>query len=352
MNAFHLFSLGRIPVAATGGYLLIAAYFGYVYSYGSLALGAVAALCITLSLLVHEFGHALVARRLKLGPKVVLHGWGGLTFHGRAETNKHDAFIIAAGPFAGLLLSAAAFAGYSALPHMVPGVLLVRDGQYPSLGYALFALELLYEINLFWSLLNLVPVWPLDGGQLFRLLMLRFMKPAKAERVTHVVGIGLAIVGILVAALLWKSVFSAIIAASLLFENWRRVNSSAASGPIRLRNEALDKLLAEATERLREGDAREALRLAHQGRDMTNVSAAQLDAIWVILTVASAAAREWDDVIHYSLRAPRLGPVFAARVRALVALGRRQEARAELAAADAPELPASERAALEALVAA
>lgn len=351
MKAFHLFTLGRIPVGATGGYLLIAAYFGYIYSLGNVALGILAAACVTLSILFHEFGHALVARRLNLEPKVVLHGWGGLTFHGRAESNKHDAVITAAGPFAGLLLAGVAFAIRAAIPHTLADLHL-GGGQFTGLGYALFALELLWQINLFWSLLNLLPIWPLDGGQLFRLLMLRFQKPARAERVTHIVGIAIGVAGVIVTVTLWKSIFGAIIAASLVFQNYNRLNRSDASGPIRPRNEALDRLLAEATDQLRQGNPHEALRLAHQARDMTTIGPSQLDAIWVILTVASAGAGEWEDVLHYSLRAPRLGPVFAARVRALAELGRRREARAELEASDAPPLPEAERAALEALVAA
>ena len=82
MNAFYLFSIRNIPVYVQPWYLLLLAFFGMRSDITS---GLIFAACVTVSLLVHEFGHALVAARYRLNPTVILHGWGGLCAHERAE---------------------------------------------------------------------------------------------------------------------------------------------------------------------------------------------------------------------------------------------------------------------------
>ena len=78
-----------------------------------------------------------------------------------------------------------------------------------------YLVESLWFINFYWSLVNLLPLFPLDGGQLFRLGMVRVVKPArKAERVVHIVGISIAGIG-LVYAIIIKSILLGILSAAL-----------------------------------------------------------------------------------------------------------------------------------------
>ncbi len=115
--------------------------------------GLVLAVALLTSILVHELGHALVARRLGLGPvRIVVHGFGGLTASSRLPTPRQGLLMTAAGPGAGLLLAAVSAAG----------LLLLPDAGGPARGI----LAQLLGINLFWSLFNLVPLHPLDGGML------------------------------------------------------------------------------------------------------------------------------------------------------------------------------------------
>lgn len=113
--------------------------------------GIVLAGVLLVSILVHELGHALAARRLGLGPVgIMIHGFGGLTASSRPPTPRQGLLLTAAGPGAGLLLAAASAVGLVLLPGSdLRGIL----GQ-------------LLGINLFWSLFNLVPLHPLDGGML------------------------------------------------------------------------------------------------------------------------------------------------------------------------------------------
>ena len=96
MNAIYLFSFRGIPVYVQLWYFLLLAFFCFGQDVQS---GLVLAGCVTVSLLVHEFGHALVAAKYRLNPTVILHGWGGLCAHERAEKDTHDAFFFSAKAF-------------------------------------------------------------------------------------------------------------------------------------------------------------------------------------------------------------------------------------------------------------
>jgi len=343
MNVLHLFTLGRIPVGATLGYAILALFFSSQLFNVGVEFGLVGVFVLTLSLLVHEFGHALAARYYRLSPRVTLVGWGGVCHHMPAKKDGHDAVIVIAGPLAGLVLGVLALVAQS-----------VFSSELQQRQLFAVTLDLLVYIGVYWSLVNLLPLWPLDGGQLFRLILRRFLPPARAERVTHIVGLAVAIGG---AAFAFSEgyKFVGLMALFIAFMNGQRLWASSPRGasPIRRpqRNDQVDEILTEATRALATGDAREALRLGHQAKSLDGLSPSQLDAAWTVLTVASARMSEWTDTLDYAARAPNIGPVFAARVEALAALGRKAEARRELDAPDAPALPPQGRAALQALLA-
>jgi stage IV sporulation protein FB len=109
---------------------------------------------ILVSILVHEQGHALAGRAFGLGvQRIVLHGLGGLCQFERAPADREGLVTSLAGPAAGLLLAAACW-----------GALLgLEGGDSPSIAVDFLAQGM--WINLIWSLFNLLPMFPLDGGQ-------------------------------------------------------------------------------------------------------------------------------------------------------------------------------------------
>ena len=139
-------------------------------------------LAVFVGVLIHELGHALVMRGYGFYPEILLYGLGGVTDYGvgggtlRLQPIQRIQ-ISAAGPAAGFLLAAAV-------------VLIVRllggeTGIYWLLGFipipilepvgsqALTAfLQSLVYIGVFWGLINLMPVFPLDGGQIAREILL------------------------------------------------------------------------------------------------------------------------------------------------------------------------------------
>jgi Zn-dependent protease len=121
---------------------------------GDLAVWIFAAL---ISILLHELGHVWMGQLFGSHGHIVLHGMGGLAIGSNDLPQRWQRILVsAAGPGIQLLFYGAIWA-----------VLLA--GYVPDQNSAarLFVVLLLY-INLFWPILNLLPIWPLDGGMITR----------------------------------------------------------------------------------------------------------------------------------------------------------------------------------------
>ena len=120
---------------------------------------------VLLSLLVHELGHALAARRAGQQPSIIIHAFGGVTSWLAAKpiTRRRAIGIALAGPGAGLILAVVSLIAVTQLPEhwlSVARPVAPRD-----------VLMALVEVNGFWSLVNLLPVLPFDGGQVLALAL-------------------------------------------------------------------------------------------------------------------------------------------------------------------------------------
>jgi len=154
---------------------------------------------VFVSLLVHEMGHALAYRRFGQPAHVVLYHFGGLAIPdawGRrgARTPLERLIVSAAGPLAQLVVAAAIVAVLKAGGYRVPfpiaavgDALGLEEGRpFPSrLAFAI--VWFLLQVNIFWPLLNLLPVPPLDGGQIVR-EGLASLGVADAARIAGILG--------------------------------------------------------------------------------------------------------------------------------------------------------------------
>lgn len=339
MGGLHIFTFKEVPVFVSGWYLVMLAYLSYS---GGLEGGLVWAGSITVSLLVHEFGHAFVAKHFRLSPQISLEMFGGLTHHQRADRDRDDALIIAAGPAAGIAFGILVLAVFFTLQATSPEALSNRP-----LVNLLFV-NLLY-INFIWSLVNLLPLWPLDGGQLFRLGMLQMTNPAQGERVTHIVGTVVGVAGVAIAWTVTASAFITLLAVLLTFQNVRQLTETSASGPIRSKNRFARELLKEAEQHFEAGDYEEATRLAQQARTETNQDSSVLDGIWKILAVSAAHLGRYEESLSYIHRTRLEGLIYQAKVRSILSLGRAADAPALLEHPEAKDLPVGARQALERL---
>src|SRR5215510_154018 len=142
-----------IPVKIDMSFLFICA----VLAYGRLSAPAFLIewlAVIFVSILVHELGHALVVRSFGMSPQILLYSMGGLTSW-RDEKDISHAKRIAislAGPFAGFLFGGVVYLSGRAMPGLI-----ADDFWIVTHGDLLF-------VNWGWGIFNLLPILPLDGG--------------------------------------------------------------------------------------------------------------------------------------------------------------------------------------------
>jgi len=218
-QAFSFRALGY-PVSVGWGAVIIMGIYGFMSTGDQVnATGLVtaifAALVFGLSILVHELGHALVAKRL--GMRVVgirMHGLGGNCDYQGNPTPGRRLLIALAGPGAGLLLGAAAIGLNTFVLGAVPGL--------PWMVYTLVGL--LIWVNIFWSLFNLLPMMPLDGGTAMLSALRLKLKSRRAMEVARWVSLVTAgVVGIASLSMGMRIIF--LFAALSFYQTWtgRRV---------------------------------------------------------------------------------------------------------------------------------
>jgi Zn-dependent protease/CBS domain-containing protein len=139
------------------------------------AVAIAAALVFFASLILHELGHALTARRQGIEvSEIDLWLLGGIARMNRdADSPGAEFKIAAAGPLVTLILSilfaVAGIALYGSSQFFDAAVL--SSGGKPSAGVLL--LSWLANINAFVFVLNLLPAFPLDGGRIVRAIAWR-----------------------------------------------------------------------------------------------------------------------------------------------------------------------------------
>ena len=206
------FSLLGIPVRVSPWFWLGSAIFGYGVTQGDLQMMFLWEIAVFLSILIHEMGHAVVIRHFGELPRVVLVFLGGLAIGGGGRSSRQQIAISAAGPIAQILLAVLTIAAVRASGHAYPheiigGIPFWNNNWYdlegrglqeiPYYGLRVFV-EFLVWPSIVWALINLVPVWPLDGGQIVRALMSIF-SPREGVRqsllVSAIAGAAVAVYG-------------------------------------------------------------------------------------------------------------------------------------------------------------
>ena len=111
-----------------------------------------------ISILIHELGHALTARKFGAYSEITLQAFGGYAAYSGVRLTRPQRFTItAAGPAIQILLGLALLFAFPFLP-------VLNDN-------ADYFLSTLMGISLFWAVLNLLPVLPLDGGQMLNAVL-------------------------------------------------------------------------------------------------------------------------------------------------------------------------------------
>ncbi len=240
---------GRIPISIYPTFWLFAALIGYLNSMsfiGTLIWVGI----IFVSVLCHEFGHAWTAVMFGQNPRIELVALGGLTYHnGQKLSFWKQFFIVLDGPVVGFIL-------------VLIATLLLQIPAFAQ-GTVAYILSLTRAVNLFWTIVNLLPVMPLDGGQLLRIILERIfaLKGFKYAILTSMI-IALAISlfffltqGFLVGALFFLLAFQS-------YDTFRRTRHLSETD----RDDTLRQQLEIVEELMQTGKKEEAFRLCQEIR--------------------------------------------------------------------------------------
>lgn len=203
MMRFRLFGM---PVTVRASFLIIAALIGFA-GVGSPEFTIAWIVIVFVSILIHELGHAVTARSFGSNVAIELNGLGGLTrwnVPGGKITPGRRALIAAAGSATGL-----AFGG-------LVWVVGRQFGPYDQL--AGFILNSTIYVNVFWGLLNWLPIRPLDGGHLLETLLEK-VAPVRGDAIAKVIFVTTA-AGALAFAIWQRLIFIAVLAGWLLLSEF------------------------------------------------------------------------------------------------------------------------------------
>ncbi|MCB1237056.1 MAG: site-2 protease family protein [Verrucomicrobiae bacterium] len=142
--------------------------------------------------LLHEFGHALAARRYGIRtPDITLYPIGGIARLERMPKNPWQELVVAAaGPAVNVVIAAVLFTVIGSLPNAEKAMDFSSPVSLPArIAFANVALVLF----------NLIPAFPMDGGRMLRAILTFFAPRPRATRWAATIGQGLAILGAIAA---------------------------------------------------------------------------------------------------------------------------------------------------------
>lgn len=151
-----------------------------------------------ISVLFHELAHAGAIGLFGYGSsRIILGGMGGLTYNERRARPWHDMVVSLAGPVSNFILA------------VLLWFLLLRVAIIRTDPMLIVFVPMLWKANIWWGILNLLPVSPLDGGHAVRNFFRTFLDEQRAFAIAVwiaiIVGSAVAIYGVLTRSWLFLS---------------------------------------------------------------------------------------------------------------------------------------------------
>jgi Zn-dependent protease len=258
-GSFRLFRLAGIDVFLHWSWFVVA---GYEISargrrYPSIAWNVAEYLALFLIVTLHEFGHALACRQVGgTANKIVLWPLGGLAYVDPPQRPAATLWSIAAGPLVNVVLLGLSYAltiwawhrGWGlAAPHAYK---LVWALCFMNLGLLIF---------------NLLPIYPLDGGQILRSLLWFVLGRARSLRVVAVLGL-LGAAGLIAVAFLLHSFWLGVISLYMVMNCWNGIQHAQILSRLESSSPALGGRLGEEYTEISDPSVQSRVRTRHASK--------------------------------------------------------------------------------------
>lgn len=206
MFSFNLFA---IPIRVEPWFWITMAFLGYmVHANEPVILTLIFILAGFISILVHELGHALTVRKFGLPTEITLHGFGGYATFPPGRLDRLQSFLVtAAGPGLQIMLAFVLIA-------------LIQIVPIPSESLMKALVDDLKWVSVIWALMNCLPVYPMDGGQ----MMAAVLGPRR-EHLVYLFSVFVAVfIGI--AAFFFNFLLLPIFMGLFAWQNWQMYQNS------------------------------------------------------------------------------------------------------------------------------
>ncbi|HMU94244.1 MAG TPA: site-2 protease family protein [Anaerolineales bacterium] len=181
-----------IDVYVHATFLLLIGWVGYSHwlehrNWGEVLNGILFILALFVCVILHEYGHALTARKYGIKTRdITLYPIGGVARLERMpEKPIEELWVALMGPAVNVVIAAGLFAYLYLTSSLVPlNELTIASGNF---------LERLMTVNLSLVLFNLIPAFPMDGGRVLRALLAMRMDYVRATQIAATIGQGMAL---------------------------------------------------------------------------------------------------------------------------------------------------------------
>jgi Zn-dependent protease len=183
--ALQIGTMSGIPIRIHVTFVLILIWFGVGAAATSrnVPLELIYVLAVFGCVVLHEMGHALMARRFGVRTsEIILYPFGGIARLESIPSGWAELLIALAGPLVNVILAAGCVVA-----------LAVMDVPVPS-GTGLFAfagsgiVQRVFNINVWLVLFNMIPAFPMDGGRVLRALLALGLGQGTATRIAGMIG--------------------------------------------------------------------------------------------------------------------------------------------------------------------
>jgi Zn-dependent protease len=212
-GSFRLFRFAGIDVFLHWSWFVVAAFeiSGRGRRYPSIAWNLAEYLVLFLVVTLHEFGHVLACRQVGgTANKIVLWPLGGVAYVDPPPRPAATLWSIAAGPLVNFVLLGVSYG---------LAIWAWHHGWRLAAPHAYKLLWAFVVINLSLLVFNLLPVYPLDGGQILRSLLWFVLGKARSLKVVAVLGL-FGAVGLIAAAFFLHSFWMGLISLYMVMNCW------------------------------------------------------------------------------------------------------------------------------------